>query len=226
MVFLVGLYHISRKLSLLVVWDLSSNSMFVAVASILTNVTYASWSGPNKAVFQKIMPPEVTANWLPAILKLVLSPVQLVPMAPSRRLKESNTPVAGKSEETGVAVAVSEIVGVDVIVLVSVVVGVFDTIGVNVLVDVVVGEFVAVNVYMLVGVLVNVLVAVGVDVRVGVRVGVIVDVRVGVDVKVPVAVIEGPFVTVGWLFNGAVISYIFPSMMLGSLLLSIPRSTM
>jgi hypothetical protein len=68
MIFLTGLYPTSRKLSLLVVWDLSSKSMFVAAASILTNVMYASCSGPNEAAFQKIIPPDVATSWLPVIL--------------------------------------------------------------------------------------------------------------------------------------------------------------
>jgi len=56
MIFLSGLYPISKKLSFVIVWDLSSKSMFVAAASILANVTCASCSGPKEDEFQKIMP--------------------------------------------------------------------------------------------------------------------------------------------------------------------------
>jgi hypothetical protein len=120
-------------------------------------------------------------------------------MTPSARLKASNIPVCGKLEETGDAV----VVGVDV----DVIPGVFDTIGVLVLVGVIEGEIATVGVKALVGVIADVFAAVG--------------------VKVMSAVIEGIFVTVGVPEEaGTLISYILPSMMLGLLLLSIPRSTM
>ena len=219
MIFLTGLYPTSRKLSLLIVWDLSSRSMFVVAASILTNVMYASCSGPKEAAFQKIIPPDVAASWFPVILKLAVSNVQLVPMAPSARLKLSNIPVCGKLEGTGDAVVVA--VDVDVFT------GVFDSMGVYVLVGVSVGEIANVGVKVLVGVEMGVLVTDGVMVREFVTVGVRVLVGVEMGVLVTDGVMLGEFVTVGVPEEaGALISYILPSMMWGSLLLSTPRSTM